>query len=97
MPRKPKRPCRYPGCPNLSDGVISAHIGVVHIPTEHWMPAVAQLVLQNKAHQFLRRRRHILKALTEGNDCKAHAFQILNHLDSSPTVKGDFPDVEPLT
>lgn len=21
MPRKPKRPCRYPGCPNLSDGV----------------------------------------------------------------------------
>ena len=21
MPRNPKRPCRYPGCPNLSDGV----------------------------------------------------------------------------
>jgi 5-methylcytosine-specific restriction protein A len=21
MPRKPKRPCRYPGCPNLTDGV----------------------------------------------------------------------------
>lgn len=21
MPRKPKSPCRYPGCPNLSDGV----------------------------------------------------------------------------
>lgn len=21
MPRKPKRPCRHPGCPNLSDGV----------------------------------------------------------------------------
>ena len=21
MPKKPKRPCRYPGCPNLSDGV----------------------------------------------------------------------------
>ena len=21
MPRKPKRPCRYPGCPNLSGGV----------------------------------------------------------------------------
>ncbi|WP_101912729.1 HNH endonuclease [Megasphaera vaginalis (ex Bordigoni et al. 2020)] len=20
MPRKPKRPCRYPGCPNLTDG-----------------------------------------------------------------------------
>ncbi len=21
MPRKPKRPCRHPGCPNLSDGI----------------------------------------------------------------------------
>lgn len=21
MPKKPLRPCRYPGCPNLSDGV----------------------------------------------------------------------------
>lgn len=21
MPRNPKRPCRHPGCPNLSDGV----------------------------------------------------------------------------
>ncbi|HPJ03272.1 MAG TPA: HNH endonuclease signature motif containing protein [Candidatus Limiplasma sp.] len=21
MPHKPKRPCRHPGCPNLSDGV----------------------------------------------------------------------------
>ena len=21
MPRKPKRPCRYPGCPNLTEGV----------------------------------------------------------------------------
>lgn len=21
MPRKPKRPCRHPGCPNLSEGV----------------------------------------------------------------------------
>ena len=21
MPRKPKRPCRFPGCPNLTDGV----------------------------------------------------------------------------
>lgn len=21
MPRSPKRPCRHPGCPNLSDGV----------------------------------------------------------------------------
>ena len=20
MPRKPKRPCSYPGCPNLTDG-----------------------------------------------------------------------------
>ena len=21
MPRKPQRPCRYPGCPHLTDGV----------------------------------------------------------------------------
>ena len=24
MPRKPQRPCRHPGCPNLSDGVYCA-------------------------------------------------------------------------
>ena len=61
------------------------------------MPAVAQLVLQNKAHQFLRRRRHILKALTEGHHGKSVVLKRLYHHGGVPSVMGDLPDVIPLT
>ena len=43
--------------------------------------------------QFLGWRGHILKALTEGDDGKAHALQILYHLDSTPAVEGNLADV----
>lgn len=45
-------------------------------------------------HQFLGRRGHILEALTEGNHGETHALQVLNHLDSPPTVKRDLTDIE---
>ena len=60
------------------------------------MPAVAQLVLQHEAHQFLRRRRHILKALTEGHHGKTVVLKRLHHHGGVPSVMGDFPDVIPL-
>ena len=57
---------------------------------------MGDFLFQYQLHQFLGRRRHILKALPEGNDCEAHALQILHHLHGSPAVKGDLPDIEPL-
>ena len=54
-------------------------------------------LLQHQLHQLLGGRRHILKALSEGNHRKAHALQILHHLHGAPPVKGDLPDVEPLS
>ena len=60
------------------------------------MPAVGDALLQHQLHQLLGGRRHILKALSERNDRKAHALKVLHHLHSAPTVKGDLPDVEPL-
>ena len=59
------------------------------------MAAVSDAFLQHQLHQLLGRRGHILKALSEGNHRKAHAFQILHHLHSAPAVKGNLPDVEP--
>src|SRR5699024_867487 len=53
------------------------------------------LFLQHQLHQFLGRRTHILKALSEWDYCKAHALQVLHHLHSAPSVKGDLTDVEP--
>ena len=50
-------------------------------------------LFQNKFHQFLCRRRHILIALPEGNHGKAQPFQILRHLHRAPAVEGDLADV----
>ena len=61
------------------------------------MAAVSNSLLQDQLHQFLCRRAHILKALPEGNDCKAHSFKVLNHLHCAPTVKGDFAYIEMFT
>ena len=61
------------------------------------MAAVGEFPLQHQLHQFFGRRGHVLKALPAGDYRKTHALQVLHHLHSSLTVKGNLPDVEPLT
>ena len=61
------------------------------------MPAVRDLSLQHKLHKLLCRRGHVLEALAERNDGKAHAFQILHHLHSAPAVESNLPDIKPFT
>lgn len=46
---------------------IGAHEHVVHVPAEHRMPAVDELLLEHQPHQLLGRRGHIPEALTEGH------------------------------
>ena len=58
---------------------------------------MGNFLFQNKFHQFLGRRRHILEALSERHDREAHALKVLYHLYGSPAVKGDLSDVEPLS
>ena len=58
---------------------------------------MSDLLFQDQLHQLFGRRRHVLEALTEGNNCKSHPFQVLDHLNGSPAVKGDFLDVELFT
>ena len=57
------------------------------------MAAVGDFLLQRQLHELLGWRTHILKALTEGDDRKAHALKILYHLDSAPAVEGNLADV----
>ncbi len=61
------------------------------------MPTMGDFLFQHQFHQFFCGRRHILEALSERNNCEAHAFQVLNHLHSTPTVKGDLPNIETIT
>ena len=61
------------------------------------MTAVGHTLLQHQLHQFLGGWGHILETLPEGNHGETHALQILHHLNSAPAVKGDLPDVEPLS
>ena len=58
------------------------------------MASVSNFLFQDQLHQFLGRRGHIFETLTEGNHGKAHALQVLNHLDGTPTVEGNLPNVE---
>lgn len=58
------------------------------------MASVSNFLFQNQLHQFLGRRGHIFETLTEGNHGETHALQVLNHLDGTPTVKCNFPDIE---
>ena len=58
------------------------------------MPTMGELLLQRQLHQFLGRRRHILEALSEGNNGKSQPFKVLHHLHGAPAVKGDLADVE---
>lgn len=53
------------------------------------MAAMGDSLFQGQLHQFLGGWAHILKALAEGNNGKACAFQVLYHLHSTPAVKGD--------
>ena len=58
------------------------------------MPAVGNALFQHQFHQLLGGRRHIFESLSERNDRITHALKVLHHLHSTPTVKGDLPDVE---
>jgi len=68
---------------------------VVHVPAQHWMPVVGDLLLQRQLHQLFGRRRHITVALTELHQREAQPFKVLRHLHSTPAVEGDLPDVKP--
>lgn len=59
------------------------------------MPAVGNALFQHQLHQLLGGRGHILEALPERNDRKAHALKVLHHLHSAPAVEGDLPNIEP--
>ena len=60
------------------------------------MPAVRDALLKDELHELLGGRAHVLEALSERDDGEAHAFEVLHHLDGSPSVEGDLADVEPL-
>lgn len=74
-------------------GRISSDICVVHVPAQNRMTTVCQLVFQHNAHQFFRRGRHILEALSEGNHRESIVLQRLYHHGRIPAVVGDFTDV----
>ena len=73
---------------------ISPNKDVIHHPSKNRMTAMSDLLFQHQLHQLLGGRRHVLETLTKGDDSEAHPFQVLDHLNSSPTVKGDFFDIE---
>jgi hypothetical protein len=54
---------------------------------------VSKFFFQDQLHQLLGRRAHVLVALAEGNDGKAHIHKVLTHLHRTPAVKGDLFDV----
>lgn len=60
------------------------------------MTAVGELLLKCQLHELLCGRAHILKALSEGHDSKAHVLQVLNHLDCSPAVESYLANIEAL-
>ena len=57
------------------------------------MPTVVELAFKHDAHQFLRRRTHVLVALTEGYHGEAIILQILHHHAGVPAVVGNLADV----
>ena len=61
------------------------------------MRTVGNLLLKHQFHQFLGRRGHILEPLSERNYREAHALKVLHHLDGTPSVEGNLPDVVQLT
>jgi hypothetical protein len=51
MPMKPKRPCRYPGCPNLTDGLYcEEHAKVMQ---QHYEKFHARLLLRQEVRQSM--------------------------------------------
>ena len=56
---------------------VGAHEGVVHVPAQHRMSAVTELVFQHNAHQLFCRRTHVLETLTEGDHGKSIVLQCL--------------------
>lgn len=78
-------------------GGVGSDIDVVHIPPQNRVTAVGYLLFKHQFHQFLCRRRHILKSLSERYDSKSHALKVLHHLNCAPTVESYLSDIETLT
>ncbi len=76
---------------------ISPDVDVIHHPSKDWMPSMSNALLQRELHKLLGGRAHVLESLSEGDHRKAHSFQVLDHLYGTPSVKGDFLDIEPFT
>ena len=74
-------------------GWVGAHEHIVHVPTEHRVPTVDELLLQHQPHQLLGRRGHIPEALPEGHHGKAVILQGLHHHAGVPAVIGNLADV----
>lgn len=66
---------------------VGSHVHVVHHLSERNVTAVCNLLLQHQFHQFLCRRAHILKSLTERHYREPHSFQVLYHLHRSPPIE----------
>ena len=72
---------------------IGANEDIVCHPAHDGMPAVRYFLFQCQLHQFLRRRTHILEALTEGNNGESPSFEVLHHLHRAPSVESNLTDV----
>ena len=70
-------------------GRVLADVDIIHVPPEDRMTAVGDPLFKDELHQLLRGRAHVLIALPEGDNRKAHAFKVLGHLGSTPAVEGD--------
>lgn len=69
------------------------HDDVARHPLEDGIAAVDDVPFHKELVEFLRRWRHILVALAERHDGKAHVLQVLDHLCCVPSVEGNLADV----
>lgn len=96
MPRKPKRPCRYPGCPNLTDGIYcEEHASVMERHYEKFQRGYSPGKRYGRAWVRIRHRyatKHPLceKCLKEG---RYIAVEEVHHI--VPLSEGDAGGVEP--
>ena len=78
-------------------GRVALGTDIVQHPAEDGVSAVGDPLLKSQLHQFLCWGTHVLKPLSERHDCETHAFKVLHHLHSAPTVECYLTDIETLT